>query len=497
MQDDKYKMDTVNNRYNKVKKYIEKHHMIEERDLVVAGVSGGADSVCLLHVLWKLSKELDYRLVVVHVDHGVRAESAEDGAYVEHLCREMALPFYLRKVDMSGYAKEQGISSEEAGRKLRYDVFEEILCKERRKLESCKIAVAHNANDRAETMLFHMFRGSGLKGLSSIRPVRDIIIRPLLCMEREEIEDYLERQGIAYCQDSTNESDLYTRNKIRHNILPYAGQEICSGAVMHMGELADILTETEDYLEKQTKKLYRKYVEEFRGNRTLKLHIRVEELQKEDSVMCKRVLLMCMECLTPYRKDITSRHIADLMGLMVKEGSKELSLPYGIRAYKEYGTLILCHDVDKDADSGKDCGWKYQEYIVEPPAEILVPYEGAYIFTLLENADTFRTKQQNIPENRYTKWFDYDKITTTLFLRTRRQGDYLTIDAALHTKSVKQYMINEKIPKIRRDSMYILADGSHVMWIPGYRISQRYKVDENTTRILQVQLRGGCHGGTN
>ncbi len=129
--------------------------------------------------------------------------------------------------------------------------------------------------------------------------------------------------------------------------------------------------------------------------------------------------------------------------------------------------------------------------------EIYVPGEGTYTFTLLANNDKFCEKQQNIPENRYTKWFDYDKITTTALLRTRQPGDYLTIDGALHTKSVKQYMINEKIPKLQRDNMHILVDGAHVLWIPGYRISERYKVEESTKRILQVRLRGGRHGGTN
>ena len=125
-----------------------------------------------------------------------------------------------------------------------------------------------------------------------------------------------------------------------------------------------------------------------------------------------------------------------------------------------------------------------------------MPGEGIYVFTLLERENVFSEKQQNIPQNRYTKWFDYDKITTTLLLRTRRQGDYLTIDDALHTKSVKQYMINEKIPRMQRDSMHILADGAHILWVPGYRISTRYRVDESTRRILQVRLRGGNHGGT-
>ena len=464
--------------------------MIEAGSLVVVGVSGGADSVCLLHILKRLSEDIPFRIVAVHVDHGVRAESAEDAAYVERLCRELGIPFYLHKVDMNGYAAEHGLSSEEAGRQLRYAVFEEVLSQQQN-AAVCKIAVAHNANDRAETMLFHLFRGSGIKGLSSIQPVRGSVIRPLLCLERAEIEQYLAERNLAYCQDSTNEEDKYTRNKIRHYILPYAEKEICSGVVAHMGELADIVSETERYLAKQTKVLYEAFVEEKEGC----LCLRCDRLLAEDSVIYKRVLLLCMERLTPHRKDITGQHISNLVNLMTKQGSKELSLPYGIKAYKEYDMLMLCQHPDGDMFRTEDSDAADQVYVIEPPAEIDVPGEGTYTFILCENDAALWAKQENIPENRYTKWFDYDKITTDLLLRTRRQGDYLTIDAALHTQSVKQYMINEKIPKIQRDNIHVLADGAHVLWIPGYRISQCYKVDESTKRILQVQLRGGNHDG--
>ena len=494
--------------YNKVINFINKHHMIEAGDLVAVGVSGGADSVCLLHLLRRMSEEISCRLVAVHVDHSVRVESAEDAAFVERLCRGMGIPFYLQKVDMNGYAKEHGLSAEEAGRQLRYAAFEEALKKYCQGEEVCKIAVAHNANDRAETMLFHVFRGSGIRGLQSIRPVRENIIRPILCLEREEIERYLAEEHLEYRQDSTNEEDAYTRNKIRHHILPYAEREICSGAVTHMGELADILAETEHYLEEQTKRLYEMYVEEVgqeeqpvgaaRAEEKNKcLSVRCEQLLSEDPAMYKRVLLACMEQLTPYRKDITGQHIADIVKLLTNKGSKELSLPYGIKAYKEYNRLTLCKDADGGlyrAGHGKVTD---KQYVVEPSTDIFVPDEGTYTFILVENNAFFCENQQNIPENRYTKWFDYDKITSTLLLRQRKQGDYLTIDKALHTKSVKQYMIDVKIPKMQRDSMYILADGAHVLWIPGFRISERYKVDESTKRILQVQLRGGYHGGTN
>ena len=509
--------DTV---YDKVKNYIMKYHMIEAGDLIAVGVSGGADSVCLLHLMHRLSGEIAYRLIAVHVNHGVRVEAAEDAAYAQRLCEEWKIPFFLRNVDMNGYAAEYKLSSEEAGRQLRYQAFEEVLRQQRKKEEHCKIAVAHNAEDRAETMLFHLFRGSGIRGLSSIQPIRENVIRPILCLERSEIEAYLAGRRLKYCQDSTNETDAYTRNKIRHHILAYAKQEICSGAVTHMGELADILSETEGYLNKQAWRLYGMYVEEVAtgeadcegycsapespesevyGQQPVCLRIEGAKLLMQDPVMYRKVLLLCMERLTPHRKDITGQHIADLVKLIAKSGSKELSLPHGMKAYKEYDLLILCKNAGEsiEAQTGMCGDAMGKVYTVEPPMEIYVPGEGTYTFTLLANNDKFCEKQQNIPQNRYTKWFDYDKITTTALLRTRQPGDYLTIDGALHTKSVKQYMINEKIPKLQRDNMHILVDGAHVLWIPGYRISERYKVEESTKRILQVRLRGGRHGGTN
>ena len=499
------------NIYDKAINYIDRYHMINDKDTVIAGVSGGADSVCMLHILWRLSKVRPFRLLAVHVDHGIRAESAADAAYVEKLCGELGIPFYLHKADMNGYAAANKLSAEEAGRQIRYEAFDEV----RRQQDPdrpVKIAVAHNANDRAETMLFHLFRGSGIRGLASIRPVRESVIRPVLCLERVQIERYLMQHGLAFCHDSTNESDDYSRNRIRHHILPYAEAEICHGAVGHMSDLADILSEAEEYLTKQAVQIYGVSVEESgfetpAPSRTpageaavsaaeKSLCIACKRLLAEDAAIYKRVLLLCLERFSPHRKDITGRHIAELVTLMADTGSKELSLPYGITARKEYDRLFLYRERPDGSDAAGAAGEPSDEYPVRPPAQICVPQTGTFTFTLLENNGAFQQIEQNIPENRYTKWFDYDKITTALLLRTREKGDYLTIDAALHTKSVKQYMINEKIPEKQRDRMYLLADGPHIMWIPGYRISQGYKVDESTKRILQVQLRGGKYVGT-
>jgi len=233
----------------KVFSYIDEYQMLLPGERVVAGISGGADSVCLLFVLMEWKRQFGLEPFVVHVNHGIRKEAAEDAHFVEELCGRLNIPFYLRVADIPGIAEESKCSEEEAGRNFRYKAFEEVA----REVGAAKIAVAHNLNDRGETMLFNLFRGSGLKGLTGIAPVRDEIIRPLLCVSRGEIEHYLAEIHQDYCHDMTNEGDDYTRNRIRHHILNYAEQEIAPGCVQRMGQTADILAETENYLQQQTK----------------------------------------------------------------------------------------------------------------------------------------------------------------------------------------------------------------------------------------------------
>ncbi len=486
--------DTV---YEKVTKYIDAQDMIAAGDFVAAGVSGGADSVCLLHMLWRLRTKRPFLLAAVHVNHGLRKEAEEDAAFVKELCEKWEIPFFLREADVSGYAVQHRVSTEEAGRLLRYQAFEETLAgfspaSDKKKTGGrYRIAVAHNAQDRAETMLFHLFRGSGLRGLTAIRPVREAVIRPLLQLSRTEIEAYLTAQGLSWREDRTNGEDDYTRNRIRHHILSYAEREICSGAAMHMGELADILTETEAYLSRETERFYESCIVERQakeagspaaGGQAVSVQeavflqaggvygstLRLDKLKSLDPVMQKRVLLYALERAIPYRKDITARHIEGLLALMEKEGSGSLSLPCGIRAYKEYDILTLRRVAEMSSGQG-----------------------GTFTCTLWEKdaipaGSLFYKKDQNIPENRYTKWFDYDKITTSLVIRSRKEGDYLTIDDALHTQSLKRYLINEKIPKEKRDVLCVLADDSHVLWVLGYRTSTGFRVEKDTKRVLEV-----------
>lgn len=440
--------------------------MLRHGDKVVVGVSGGADSVCLLFILLALQQKLGLSLAAVHVNHKIRQEAGEDAHYVEALCAEQEIPFFLVEKDVRSEAQILKCSEEEAGRKVRYEAFRQAA----ETFHANKIAVAHNSNDRSETMLFHLFRGSGIKGLGSIRPVRDEIIRPILCLERWEIEEYLRQKGIVYCMDATNAEDDYTRNRIRHNILPYVEKKIAAGCVPHMTRAAEILAETEDYLEEQTAAAINECVLYSGDGADKQCKIIVSELLKFHPFLQKRILHTLVKDLSPQAKDISYVHIKELRMLFTGMGNRMVCLPFHIVGRREYDKVILKRNMNA-AQEGQ-----YTENSVH------------FQYTILENNIE---KNKEVPQNEYTKWFDCDKIKQSLEIRTRQTGDYLTLadkEGRLIHQSLKDFLINQKIPAEERDSIPVLAEGSHVVWLVGYRISEYYKISENTKRILQVQL---------
>lgn len=273
----------------KIMDYIKEYEMIQENDVVIAGVSGGADSVCLLFVLLEIQKKMPFQIRVVHVDHGIRKEAGRDAAFVEQLCRENKLSFYLERADVPALSKSSGLSVEEEGRRVRYQAFEKALGK-----DTGKIAVAHNSNDRAETMLFHLFRGTGLRGMSGIRPVNGRVIRPLLCVSRQEIEAWLTQKGLSYCEDSTNSEDVYTRNRIRHHILPYAQQQICQGAVGNMNRAAQELFLANEFVERKTREALSECVREQAKDR---ICVQLPLFLKQDPYLKGRILLSLLSQL--------------------------------------------------------------------------------------------------------------------------------------------------------------------------------------------------------
>ena len=478
--------------FKEVSEYVEKYHMLSPGDTVAAGISGGADSVCLLLMLHRLREKIPFHLLVIHVNHLIRENAEKDAAFVKELCARFAIPFFLVERDVHGLAKERGISLEEAGRMARYEAFHQVLKEEAGDAISrgtAKIAVAHNLNDRAETMLFRLFRGSGLTGLCSIRPMRKdargtYIIHPLLFASRDRIEEYLEKNNMSFCMDDTNDGDAYTRNRIRHHILPFAEKEIAAGAVANMGRAADILGETEDFLELETRRAYEDCSVESTAGEICFL---TERFLGYHPLLQKRMLLKALEELTPARRDITGSHIEDLMTLFTNPANRMFDLPHNVRAFREYAKVRLrLQDHSSDA----------QEIFV--PIKISLPGPGETPLQVKLSPDQtveFKVfsyeKSINIPQNQYTKWLDYDKIKKPLEIRIRQEGDYLTFNAAFSKKTIQNYMVEEKIPKRERDRLLLLGEEHHILWVFGYRISSYYKLSDTTRHVLEVRIGGG------
>ena len=487
-------MRTLDHTEKKVLDYITENHMLDTGDKVVIGVSGGADSVCLLFVLCHLQDLLGFSLDVVHVNHGIRQEAVEDGRYVERLCGELGLPFTLKEDDVPALAREWGVSEEEAGRKVRYQAFEQ----RRREIGADKIAVAHHAGDQAETVLFHLLRGSGITGLCGIRPVNGILVRPLLFLERPEIEAYLQRQGAAYQTDATNASDAYVRNRIRHHMIEYAEREIMPGCTRSIFRAAELLAETERYLEEQTARARERCVRPAAFSEAADGYcLDVQAFCGEHPAIGRRLLLALCQELSPNHQDIGAVHVRALMDLALGRGNREAVLPYGIRGRRSYDVLRLERQAVKSPEEKEGQTWKRVDI---PPGELLqgarcvvLPGVGELMFQLLspeEMSDRLPDMRKKIPQKQYTKWFDYDKIKALLSLRTRETGDFITIrgPGGLIHKKVKDYLLGEKVPREQRAQVPLLAEGSHVIWILGRRISEYYKVSENSKHILQVRL---------
>jgi tRNA(Ile)-lysidine synthase len=444
----------------KVLRFIKANQMIESGDCIIVGVSGGADSVALAVILYRISTLLKISLQVVTVHHGIRGERAnQDVELVEQLCNKLEISLYKEYVDVPTLAKTYGYSQEEAGRRARYECFERIAKQiEEEKKIFCRIAVAHHKEDNCETILHNLFRGSGLTGLHGILPVNNQMIRPLLETSRMEIEGYLKDLNIEYCIDETNFELVYTRNKIRNEVIPYLQKEINSKVQEHIlqasaqiGEAEDFIT---DYVQKWVKLQIRS--EEF------PIEIPIDEFVKEKTFIQGYILRFL---LRKNLKDITHVHITQAIQLVKKQVGASIDLPRDLRIRKGYTTLII----EK----------KYQQ-----TETFCLPKVEYQTFSYDIN--------KKIPETPCVKWFDYDKIKGTLSVRTRQVGDYMQIYPQGGTKTIKSMMIDKKIPKEVRDQVPLLVEDHHVLWMIGYRISEAYKVTEDTQTVLQVTIiKGG------
>ena len=474
--------------FKKIFDYVDEHNMLNASDYVVAGVSGGADSVCLLFALLEIRKKLPIDIHVVHVNHMIRDGAKDDAEYVRSLCEKFDIKFTLKECDVAAAAKREGISVEEAGRNARYKAFYEVLYDAGAGAPP-KVAVAHNKNDCCETFLFNLFRGSSLRGLSGIAPVRGEAIRPLMCLERSEIEEFLDKNGIKYCIDHTNLEDNYTRNRIRHHILDTAVEMISPAAIAHISDACVKISGAYSFISDITADAYKRCVKEDEKG----VRIDSKEYDVTHHVIQGYVIMAAIEKAAQSARNIESVHVEQIRALFKKQCGRKVDLPYKLCAVRDYSGVLLQKACGESADN---ITIEYaltasdrERLLNNESIEIDLRGGESLVLSIIE-ADSKNIK--NIPQKKYTKWLDYDRIEKDVVIRTRKEGDYLTIDApegAIRRKTLKSYFTDKKIPAAERGKICLVTEGSHVLWITGERISCFYKISGSTKRILELKLK--------
>ncbi len=484
-------------------------HLIEKGDHVIVGLSGGADSVCLLLLLKEAREQLSCTLSAVHIEHGIRGEeSLADAEFVRKLCEKQEIPCQIYPVDAPAFAKEHGIGLEEAARLLRYDCYQKEIKRVRQmsnNMESgIRIALAHHADDNAETILFQMVRGSGLTGLCGMPPKRELaegadLIRPLLGCTRAEIEAELLRRNQNFCVDATNNDVEYSRNRLRHLVMPQLA-EVNPQAVLHISRTGALLTEVREYLMEQVQSAEQTYCK--REKKTV-LFCR-ELFDKVPALVGKELIHKLLAELSGGGRDIGEVHVDAVYDLADRQVGRRMNLPGTLAAERVYEGVLLCKN-NPDTVGEKKAGNRIEidsrqlsetlkngKLKIEAGEEtfFLKLYPAGELLRTLA-AEDFQGKMKEIAKKRYTKWLDYGKIQDSLVFRKRQSGDYLTLDGAGHKKKLKSYFIDEKVPKQKREQTWLLADGAHIAWVTGGRISAAYRVTEDTEQILEVQMTGG------
>ena len=297
---------------NKVLKTIKKYNLIENGDKIVLAVSGGPDSIAMLDILNEINCDekinLKFEIIVSHVNHMIRKEATEDEEYVRKYCKEKNIEFYSKSIDVQKLANNNKIGTEEAGRLARYNFFDEIL----NKTKANKIAIAHNQNDRAETIIMNVIRGSGISGLKGIEAKREKYIRPLIECERFEIEEYCNQKQLNPRIDKTNFDNEYTRNKIRNIVIPYIKREFNPNIITTLNRLSELVCEEEEYMEKQIKKAYKNLVLE---EEKKQIALDLKKFNQEETVIKSRVVLYTITRLFGTSKGIEKIHIEDIIKL--------------------------------------------------------------------------------------------------------------------------------------------------------------------------------------
>lgn len=491
-----------------VRTLIREENMLKDVKTVVVGVSGGADSVCLLLVLQELFRRMEAKaaritewtaediknglrkeapkLVAVHVKHGIRGKEADkDAQFVQKLCERLGVEVIVKEYNVPKIAKERHETEEEAGRNCRYEAFAEVA----RTRANAVIAVGHHVEDQAETVLMNMARGAGIDGITGIKPVSGRVIRPLLRLTREEIEGYLEAQEQDFVTDSTNADDTMMRNRVRNSIMPQLTEQVNRQSIAHIADAAEALREVNDWLDECIRVSTKNLIKWDKKTGDCMISV---DARKLPAPFLHKFLLEYLAKASGKRKDFYRAHVLQVERLLQGDGKRTVDLPYGLIAVRD-GKFVRVYDRTRDEIQVTDLKKIWTASCMDQFQKDQLLWGGiVYV-----DAGPVRMKLQlkksmdDYPDNPYTQFFDFDKIQSQLTLRNREPGDKMLIDSDGNYKKLKGVFIDKKVLKGKRDYIIVLAEGEKVLWAVGVRRSMDYYVTAATKHILEASIEFG------
>jgi len=450
--------------------------MLKPGDKVLAGVSGGSDSIALLHILWILKDDLQIFPVVAHLNHQLRGEEAkEDARSVREFSKKLELPCYIEEADVKSYHKSSGLSLQEACREIRFSFFEQLAGK----LGAGRVALGHHADDQAETILLNLLRGAGISGLKGISYVRGLFIRPLLEIRRREIEKYCLQHNLPVRQDSSNLKPVYTRNRIRLNLLPLLEREYNPQIVNTLVQLGNLCSEEDAYLEELAMINLEKIKTNEKKNGMVVLDNNM--LRELSAPLCRRVLRLAWNEATGETKELSYHHVDKLMELLHKKaGGRVMILPRRIRALKTNNFLQFSREAEPASVL------PYKRSLIVPGVTYIPEIDLRIQAEVIDISDAPPFSEMSSNE----ALLDYDLVKHPLFVRRRVEGDVFSPFGLGGTMKLKKFLIDSKIARYKRDRIPLVVCGDDIVWVGGLRLSQDWKVTGGTVNCLYLQILG-------
>jgi tRNA(Ile)-lysidine synthase len=453
-----------------VRQVIELYGMIQRGDGVVAAVSGGPDSIALIHILNTLKADMDFWLVPAHLDHQLRQESGVDAEFVREVSSGLGLEAQVRSVDVEEIARLRGISLEEAGRSARYAFFEEIRASSGARV----IATAHHVDDVLETFFLRIFRGSSLQGLTGIAPTRGSIVRPLIETSRARIIGFLEEEGIPYRIDSTNLGTGTDRNFVRNRLIPTIGQHFPNFR-KPLKRTIGLLGEEEQFMGELAEKLYSQTVS---CNET-GLQMSVPGLRSAPAVLASRVILLALYDFSGPDLRWTRSHVRTVWKLLRSTRPSGMAhLPGGLLAAREYDRLVLSRGAAAELEPRL-------EILVSAPGIVEVPGTGLILRLQLRERKGIRPQEY---DGITAAAFDAEAVSFPFTIRNPRPGDRFKPWGLQGTRKLKKVLIDLKMPRVLRKELPLLLKGDEILWIPGVRRSDAAPIQDSTRRVLEVLI---------